>query len=411
MAEPAPAPLWLVDADLVDQRYKDAVAAAVKECAEDTKGQTCSICWESIHSETQEGLVRGCSCRGTAGFVHVSCLATISRTEIQHWETCSTCKQRYHGVVFCALGWACWKTYWGRPDVSWFRIGTMGEDMLLWFQRAAMTTLGTALHAAEHFADAASVRETDFRIRRLFNDSENMLIVVKGNLAGTYSNQGRFEEALPMFQDVISRRLKLDGELHLDYLVNTNNYAALLVNMQRFGEAKALLRKNIPIARSVLSKSHKTMLRMRKLYALALYRDDNSTFDDLREAVTTLDDLARTARPVFGGEHPVTEDIERFLRHARSTLRHTRSTQNTLRRQAQLDLFSMFVTGVIAWLILAVGRQPSTSEALLGLACGVYAAACAAAALGAMRALTGAILDRSDLPYAAAALTVAALLV
>jgi len=50
-------------------------------------------------------------------------------------------------------------------------------------------------------------------------------------------------------------------------------------------------------------------------------------------------------------------------------------------------------------------------EALLGLACGVYAAACAAAALGAMRALTGAILDRSDLPYAAAALTVAALLV
>ncbi len=71
----------------------------------------------------------------------------------------------------------------------------------------------------------------------------------------------------------------------------------------------------------------------------------------------------------------------------------------------------MFVTGVNAWLILAVGRQPSTSEALLGLACGVYAAACAAAALGAMRALTGAILDRSDLRYVAATLTVAALLV
>ena len=146
------------------------------------------------------------------------------------------------------------------------------------------------------------------------------------------------------------------------------------------------------------------MLFRSKLYALALYRDDNSTFDDLREAVTTLDDLARTVRPVFGGEHPTTKEIERILRH-------TRSTQNTLRRLAQLNLFSMFVTGVIAWLTFAVGRQPSTSEALLGLACGLCAATCAAAALGAMSALTGAILDRSDLPYAAAALTVAALLV
>ena len=27
------------------------------------------------------------------------------------WHTCSLCEQMYHGVVRCALGWACWKTY------------------------------------------------------------------------------------------------------------------------------------------------------------------------------------------------------------------------------------------------------------------------------------------------------------
>ena len=41
----------------------------------DTKGQTCYICTQALHWKTKEGLVRGCACRGTAGFAHVSCLA------------------------------------------------------------------------------------------------------------------------------------------------------------------------------------------------------------------------------------------------------------------------------------------------------------------------------------------------
>ena len=32
------------------------------------------------------------------------------------WGECGLCEQRYHGVVLHALGWACWKTYLGRPD-------------------------------------------------------------------------------------------------------------------------------------------------------------------------------------------------------------------------------------------------------------------------------------------------------
>ena len=58
-----------------DKKYKEAVAVAVEKCADDTKGQTCFICTQALHWKTKEGLVRGCSCRGTAGFAHVSCLA------------------------------------------------------------------------------------------------------------------------------------------------------------------------------------------------------------------------------------------------------------------------------------------------------------------------------------------------
>ena len=48
--------------------------------------------------------------------------------------------------------------------------------------------------------------------------------------------------------------------------------------------------------------------------------DDGATLDNLREAVTTLEDTERTARRVLGGAHPVVGSIEAFLRHARAAL-------------------------------------------------------------------------------------------
>ena len=56
-------------------------------------------------------------------------------------------------------------------------------------------------------------------------------------------------------------------------------------------------------------------------YARALYHDDSATLDDLREAVTTLEDTARVARRVFGGANPTTDGIGRSLELARAALR------------------------------------------------------------------------------------------
>ena len=46
------------------------------------------------------------------------------------------------------------------------------------------------------------------------------------------------------------------------------------------------------------------MLKMRRSYAVALYEDPATTLDDLRGAVTTLEDTARIARRVRGPSHP-----------------------------------------------------------------------------------------------------------
>ena len=81
------------------------------------------------------------------------------------------------------------------------------------------------------------------------------------------------------------------------------------------------MRKNIPVAQRVLGKCHTLTLMMRRNYARALYDDPSATLDDLREAVTTLEDTERIARRVLGGAHPDTYRIGCVLQEACATLR------------------------------------------------------------------------------------------
>ena len=70
-----------------------------------------------------------------------------------------------------------------------------------------------------------------------------------------------------------------------------------------------------------LSRRRRKLERRRtSVRSCGLYRDDNATLDDLREAVTTLEDVERTTRRVFGGAHPITGLIGGRLYVARETL-------------------------------------------------------------------------------------------
>ena len=268
--------------------------------------------------------MRMCACRGTAGFAHVSCLAEQSKilvedaeednlygkvlTEQWHrWSRCSLCEQKYHGVVACALGWACWKTNVGRPE------GDMGR-------RAAMNVLAGGLHKAEHNEDALSVQEADLAMMRRLGTPENHLLGMQGNLANTYQVLGQLEKALSMRRDVYSGRMRLNGEEHKLTCGAANNYALSLNGLQRYAEAKALLRKTVPVARRVLGENDDMTLRIQWNYAEALWQDDGATLDNVREAVNTLEDTEQTARRVLGGAHPTTITIGQTLQNARAAL-------------------------------------------------------------------------------------------
>ena len=124
-----------------------------------------------------------------------------------------------------------------------------------------------------------------------------------------------------MHRDVYHGHLKLDGEEHTQTIREAFNYAISLVTLRRFEEARSLLRKTMPVARRVLGESNGLTIRLRWNYAWALYADDDATLDHLREAVTTLEEIERTARRVFGGAHPVATQTTTSLRNARTALR------------------------------------------------------------------------------------------
>jgi hypothetical protein len=308
-----------------NKKYAEAVTVAVEKCADDTKGQACYICTQALHWKTKEGLVRGCACRGTAGFAHVSCLAEQAKilfaeaeennldgealdARFRRWHTCSLCEQYYHGVVLCALGWACMKTYAGRPETDGVRISAIGQ-------------LANGLGGAGRNEEGLSVREVELAMKRRAGASEQSMLVAQNNLAASYHEIGRFEESTRLRQDVYSVRLKLLGISHEETVSAAYNYALSLLSLERDEAAKSLLRKMVPVARRVLGEDHLVTLGMRTIYAQSLYSDPGATLDDLREGVRKLEDLKRTARRVFGGAHPLAVGVEGTLRESREALR------------------------------------------------------------------------------------------
>jgi hypothetical protein len=315
-----------------DKKYKEAVAEAVEKCADDTKGQTCFICTQALHWKTKEGLVRGCACRGTAGFAHVSCLAEQAKilydegeennlgpkvlTErLKRWSTCSLCEQKYHGVVACALGWACWKMYVGRQETDEAR-------------RNAMGMLANGLSAASYNECALEVYEANLAtLGRLGLLASQHAAITKTNMCTVYSKLGRDEEALALEQTIYSDTLASRGNIHdartlilaLNLSASMLNVAASKLEVNRYREAQSFMSDIIPISRRVLGPEGDTTLKLRGLHAKALFEAAGSRAD-VCQAVTELEEIGRTARRRYGVSHPQTGLIQRTLDRAKAKL-------------------------------------------------------------------------------------------
>jgi tetratricopeptide (TPR) repeat protein len=193
----------------------------------------------------------------------------------------------------------------------------------------AMGTLGNGLYSAKRYDEQVIVREAELSMMRRVGASGEHMLAARSNLANSHDALGQREEAVKIYRDVYSGRLKLNGKDHRETCRAASNYATCLIDLQRFEEAKSVLRKTVRVARRVLGENDETTIVMRCNYAKSLYREPGATLDDLREAVTTLKDNEPIARRVFGGAHPHFLYVERLLHNARAILGVREATEQS----------------------------------------------------------------------------------
>ena len=317
-----------------NKKCSEAIAVAVEACAADTKGQTCYICLEAVHPRTGEGLVRGCACgdrdgvaSGKTGIAHVSCLAEQAKVlvaeaeeknlrgdafheRLDRWHTCSLCEQEYYGVVRCALGWACWKTYLGRPETNGTRLN-------------AMTQLGNGLFDAEKNGEALVVREAELSLLRRTgrDETDPNVLVMQGNIAQCYKHLGQIEKSFAIEQRVYRMQRAILGDDHENTRISAMNIARTLAEgLNRHKEAARFLRKEMPPLMRNISRDHANAIKLQLYLANCLSTGNDASWADLREAAAILEDLNPRARRVFGPQHPETLAGEFALSYARRKL-------------------------------------------------------------------------------------------
>ena len=87
---------------------------------------------------------------------------------------------------------------------------------------------------------------------------------------------------------------------------------------------------------------------MRWTCARVLCQDEGATLADIREAVTMLEDAARTCRRVLGGAHPTTEGVEDSLREAQTALHSSEAPHREQVRHRDSKCTSRLVVGSAA---------------------------------------------------------------
>ena len=185
----------------------------------------------------------------------------------------------------------------------------------------AMGALGNGLYEVGHDEDALSVREADVSLKFRLGVSEERILATQSNIAQTYMQLGKLNDACRLMRYVYFGYLKAHGEEDRRTLLAASNYAASLTVVERLAEANSVIRKVMPVAQRVLGNNDEVTLKMRMNHANWLVEDPNATLKNVNEAIDTLEEIEPTVRRVFGIAHPFMADVERSLEYSRATLR------------------------------------------------------------------------------------------
>ena len=172
-----------------------------------------------------------------------------------------------------------------------------------------MTQLGNGLDDAGLYEEWLNVLEVDLANETRFGACEVSLLQTRCHMAICYSKLDRDEEALALRREIYHKSLALRPSSN-DVFIDALNLSFSLRSMERYAEAHSLLHDHLPKARRAFGAEGEAFLQIRWNYAWCLSQDDESSRDEVREAVGILEELFQTTLRILGPAHPFTKTIE-----------------------------------------------------------------------------------------------------
>ena len=205
---------------------------------------TCWVCLEAGSTE----LLRGCACRGSAGYAHLDCLVQVaasSASSTDAWQQCPTCQQDYTGSVSVGLSRARWALASSRPLTDPGRLAAASQ------LASALCDWDKDFHAAQPLME-----ETLAARRRTLGNDHPLTLASMNNLGHLYRETGNFDAAQPLYEEALATRRRKLGDEHASTLMCINNVGILHSSKGDHTAARPLMEEALSVMRRTLGDGH-----------------------------------------------------------------------------------------------------------------------------------------------------------
>jgi eukaryotic-like serine/threonine-protein kinase len=120
----------------------------------------------------------------------------------------------------------------------------------------ALNNLGVMMREIDFDKSAQLLRESLAMRRQLLGNEDAKVAVTLVELARTYRDRARGDDAEPLLREALAIRRKVHGNVHRETAVSLSDLAHLLRDRGQLAEAEALYRENVSITRKVHVADH-----------------------------------------------------------------------------------------------------------------------------------------------------------
>lgn len=199
-----------------------------------------ATCWLCLTHEPP-ALMRGCACRGSAGFVHLPCLVTAATHDPSTWIRCPTCEQDFYGELRRGLATARWELAAALAEGSTERLAA---------QAAMLESQGKFLEAVPLFEEVLA------RDRAKLGDEHSETLTSIYSLAVLHSLSGDKEKALCLAEQALAGRRRLLGDDDASTLSSMSLVGILRIQLEHYDLALPLCIEVLQGRRRVLGEDH-----------------------------------------------------------------------------------------------------------------------------------------------------------